>query len=108
MISLLAGKPNPATFPFSSLSVALKPIIPSDPIETLVVESSALEEGLQYGPTAGLGGLVSWLEELQVLRHRREKNPSWRVSVGSGSQVSHVSYPTRGLQLMCGMIGSHQ
>lgn len=88
MVSLLAGKPNPATFPFDSLSVALKPIIPSDPVTTLVVEGNALTEGLQYGPTAGLGGLVKWLEELQVLRHKREKEPSWRLSVGSGSQVS--------------------
>lgn len=88
MVSLLAGKPNPATFPFSSISVALKPIIPSDPVETLVVESAALTEGLQYGPTAGLGGLIKWLEQLQTIRHKREKDGSWRVSVGSGSQVS--------------------
>ncbi|GAA6035993.1 hypothetical protein JCM8097_005204 [Rhodosporidiobolus ruineniae] len=86
MVSLLAGKPNAATFPFSSIKVELKPIIPGDPTETLTVESAALEEGLQYGPTAGLGGLVKWLEELQEKRHSRKSDGSWRVSVGSGSQ----------------------
>ncbi|KAM0755517.1 PLP-dependent transferase [Meredithblackwellia eburnea MCA 4105] len=86
MISFLAGKPNPTTFPFSSISVQLKPIVEGDKPETLVVESSALNEGLQYGPTAGLGGLVDWLEDLQVKKHHRTKDGSWRVSVGSGSQ----------------------
>jgi tryptophan aminotransferase len=86
MVSLLAGKPNAATFPFSSISVAIKPVIPGDPVETLVIESDALQEGLQYGPTAGLKGLVGWLEELQVSRHKRVKDGSWRTSVGNGSQ----------------------
>ncbi|GAA5938611.1 hypothetical protein JCM10213_006980 [Rhodosporidiobolus nylandii] len=85
MVSLLAGKPNAATFPFRSIKVELKPIIPGDPVEELVVESAALEEGLQYGPTAGLGALVKWLENLQEVRHKRAKG-EWRVSVGSGSQ----------------------
>ncbi|GAA5972634.1 hypothetical protein JCM11641_002947 [Rhodosporidiobolus odoratus] len=85
MVSLLAGKPNAATFPFSSIKVDLKPIIPGDPVETLTVESAALEEGLQYGPTAGLGSLVKWLENLTEVRHSRPKG-DWRVSVGSGSQ----------------------
>lgn len=87
MVSLLAGKPNAETFPFSSISVTLKPVVPGDPEETLVVESAALTEGLQYGPTAGLGGVVDWLEELQQHRHNRTRDGSWRVSVGSGSQV---------------------
>ncbi|GAA5828148.1 hypothetical protein JCM11251_002612 [Rhodosporidiobolus azoricus] len=89
MVSLLAGKPNSATFPFSSIKVELKPVIPGDPTETLTVESAALDEGLQYGPTAGLGGLVKWLENLQEIRHKRAKvdgEDAWKVSVGSGSQ----------------------
>ena len=51
-----------------------------------MVESDALTEGLQYGPTAGLGGLVKWLENLQETKHSRKKDGSWQVSVGSGSQ----------------------
>ncbi|GAA5912662.1 hypothetical protein JCM5296_006047 [Sporobolomyces johnsonii] len=86
MVSLLAGKPNAETFPFSAITVSLKPIIPTDQPEQLVVESEALTEGLQYGPTAGLGGLVKWLENLQEKRHQRAQDGSWRVSVGSGSQ----------------------
>lgn len=54
--------------------------------EVLLVESDALNEGLQYGPTAGLGGLVEWLEALQEAKHHRVRDGSWRVSVGSGSQ----------------------
>lgn len=97
MISFLAGKPNPTTFPFSSISVTLKPVIPGAPSDTLVVESDALNEGLQYGPTAGLGGLVEWLEVLQEKKHHRTRDGSWRVSVGSGSQdlIYKVSCGTR-------------
>ncbi|GAA5922737.1 uncharacterized protein JCM15063_003407 [Sporobolomyces koalae] len=86
MVSLLAGKPNAETFPFSAITVSLKPIIPTDTPEQLVVESDALTEGLQYGPTAGLTGLVKWLENLQETKHSRKKDGSWQVSVGSGSQ----------------------
>jgi len=61
-----------------------------------VVESDALTEGLQYGPTAGLGGLVKWLENLQETKHSRKKDGSWQVSVGSGSQdlINKVSTNT--------------
>ncbi|GAA5850714.1 hypothetical protein JCM3766R1_000183 [Sporobolomyces carnicolor] len=86
MVSLLAGKPNAETFPFSAITVSLKPIVPGDAPEQLVVESDALTEGLQYGPTAGLSGLIKWLENLQEMKHSRKKDGSWKVSVGSGSQ----------------------
>ncbi|KDE09685.1 hypothetical protein MVLG_00089 [Microbotryum lychnidis-dioicae p1A1 Lamole] len=86
MISFLAGKPNPTTFPFSSISVTLKPIVPTAGPETLVVEGENLNESLQYGPTAGLKKLVTWLEDLQVMKHSRKKDGSWGVSIGSGSQ----------------------
>ncbi|SCZ90280.1 BZ3500_MvSof-1268-A1-R1_Chr1-3g01890 [Microbotryum saponariae] len=86
MISFLAGKPNPTTFPFSSISVMLKPIVPTAEPETLVVEGENLNESLQYGPTAGLKKLVNWLEDLQVMKHSRKKDGSWGVSIGSGSQ----------------------
>ncbi|GJN92092.1 hypothetical protein Rhopal_005121-T1 [Rhodotorula paludigena] len=86
MVSFLAGKPNADTFPFSAIKVDLKPIIPGDPVETLTVESDALNEALQYGATAGLPGLNKWVETLQEVRHKRAKDGSWRVSLGSGSQ----------------------
>lgn len=118
MVSLLAGKPNADTFPFSAIKVDLKPIVrpshpssfprcppalplpaptsltlpptpaqvPGDPVETLTVESDALNEALQYGATAGLPSLNKWIENLQEVRHKRVKDGSWRVSLGSGSQ----------------------
>ncbi|GAA6055551.1 hypothetical protein JCM3770_006782 [Rhodotorula araucariae] len=86
MVSLLAGKPNADTFPFSAIKVDLKPIIPGDPVETLTVESDALNEALQYGATSGLPSLNKWIENLQEVRHQRVKDGSWRVSLGSGSQ----------------------
>ncbi|KAI5480025.1 AP endonuclease 2 [Pseudohyphozyma bogoriensis] len=85
MISFLAGKPNPSTFPFSSISVTLKPVADEEP-ETLTVETDALNEALQYGPTAGLGGLVNWIEDMEEKVHSRPRDGSWRVSLGSGSQ----------------------
>lgn len=84
--SFTAGKPNPYTFPFSKLEVSLKPIIPSDPVETLAIDGAALNEGLQYAQTSGLPGVVEFLEDLTEKRHGRERDGSWRVSVGSGSQ----------------------
>lgn len=64
----------------------MKPIIPGGESETLLIEGETLDAGLQYGPTAGLGGLVNWLDVLQTTRHKREKDGSWRLTVGSGSQ----------------------
>lgn len=79
-----AAQPNPETFPFSSLSVNVKPINPSDPVETLTIEGDALSQALQYGATAGLPGLIDFLENLNEKRHHRARDGSWRVSVGSG------------------------
>ncbi|KWU46792.1 PLP-dependent transferase [Rhodotorula sp. JG-1b] len=86
MVSFLAGKPNADTFPFSAIRVDLKPVVPGDPVETLTIEADALSEGLQYGATAGLPSLNKWLENLQEMRHKRPKDGSWRLSLGSGSQ----------------------
>lgn len=86
MISLLAGKPNPSTFPFSSLTVSLKPIIPGDKAEVLTIDGDHLTEALQYSATAGLPQLCKWIEELQTKVHKRAKDETWRISVGSGSQ----------------------
>jgi tryptophan aminotransferase len=84
MVSLLAGKPNADTFPFESITLKLKP--PSS--ETLTISGADLDEGLQYGMTAGLPRLVAWLEAFQSQEHGRGRpaEEGWRVSVGVGSQ----------------------
>ncbi|KAI0326947.1 PLP-dependent transferase [Cubamyces sp. BRFM 1775] len=86
MISLLAGKPNSATFPLTS--VQIKARSPTNPEQELTTEiaGKALAEGLQYGPTAGLPNLCEWIFGLQEREHGRKKGEGWRVSIGSGSQ----------------------
>ncbi|KAI0707294.1 PLP-dependent transferase [Earliella scabrosa] len=86
MISLLAGKPNSATFPLTALT--LKSRSPTDSSVEVATEISgaALAEGLQYGPTAGLPGLTGWVYGLQEREHGRKKGEGWRITIGSGSQ----------------------
>jgi len=64
--------------------VTVKPVVASDPAETLTIDGDALSAALQYGATAGLPGLVEFLENLNEKRHHRTRDGSWRVSVGSG------------------------
>ncbi|KAI0733586.1 PLP-dependent transferase [Fomitopsis betulina] len=86
VISLLAGKPNAATFPLTSIKLTSRsPTDPSKEIET-EINGKALAEGLQYGPTAGLPSLIEWVTGLQEREHGRTKGEGWRVSVGGGSQ----------------------
>ena len=89
VISLLAGKPNPSTFPISNLQVTVR----SPPDSTgnvkedkIDINGSLLAAGLQYGSTAGYEPLVEWIEGLQKFSHGRAKGEGWRVSMGSGSQ----------------------
>lgn len=86
IISFLAGKPNPSTFPFTSLSFTARS--PTDPKEetTVTLGDSLLAEGLQYTPTAGISKLLNWLYGLQEIAHGRKRDEGWRLSVGSGSQ----------------------
>ena len=86
MISLLAGKPNASTFPFTSLSFGARS--PTNPSEetTLSLSEDELAQGLQYGDTAGLAPLLDWLFGLQEVNHGRKRNEGWKISVGSGSQ----------------------
>ncbi|EGG09938.1 uncharacterized protein MELLADRAFT_103845 [Melampsora larici-populina 98AG31] len=94
MISMLAGKPNPDTFPFQSISVTLKSLVPNNsdgsPVapDVLTIANQDLDEALQYGPTSGINSFVSWITGLQQLSHRRgnAKEEGWRTSIGSGSQ----------------------
>ncbi|KAL5486261.1 hypothetical protein ACEPAI_7307 [Sanghuangporus weigelae] len=90
VISLLAGKPNPETFPISSMQITVR-APPEDgtssPMEkTLDISGSRMAAGLQYGSTTGYEPLVAWWEGLQTRTHGRTKGEGWQVSVGSGSQ----------------------
>ncbi|KNZ44865.1 hypothetical protein VP01_874g5 [Puccinia sorghi] len=90
MISMLAGKPNPTTFPFESISVTLKPSAAAtgkEP-ETLRLSGSELDAALQYGPTAGQDDFLSWIYQLQQRTHARGKpqDEGWSCAVGAGSQ----------------------
>ncbi|KAJ7253440.1 PLP-dependent transferase [Mycena rebaudengoi] len=91
LISLLAGKPNPDTFPFTSFSFTAR--VPgadgaAESATEMAVEFTPAElgEALQYGATAGVPGLVAWLEGLQASVHGRARGDGWAVSVGTGSQ----------------------
>ncbi|KAJ7096913.1 pyridoxal phosphate-dependent transferase [Mycena epipterygia] len=93
MISLLAGGPNPSTFPFESITMKLKPTLEGMPTQTgdadpfnLTLEGEVLHEALQYGQTAGVARFIHWLETFQTHVHKRELDESWGVCVGSGSQ----------------------
>ncbi|KIM40662.1 hypothetical protein M413DRAFT_446079 [Hebeloma cylindrosporum] len=86
LISLLAGKPNASTFPFSSLSFNARSPTHPDEESTLTIDGAELEQGLQYGDTAGLKSLLDWIQGLQELNHGRKKDEGWRISIGSGSQ----------------------
>ena len=96
LISLLAGKPNPSTFPFNSITFTAKS--PSNPQEEvkLTLDGDDLAQSLQYGDTAGLKPLLDWIGGLQEVNHGRKKNEGWRISIGSGSQdlIYKVSRPT--------------
>ncbi|KIS70639.1 tryptophan amino transferase (transaminase) [Mycosarcoma maydis] len=97
MLSLLAGKPNPDTFPFESLSLNLKPEAEAGPTQ-LNIQGEDLVSALQYGATSGIPKLVQWITELQVHMHKREAvtpgskldgvagRTPWRVTTGNGSQ----------------------
>ncbi|KAF8577771.1 PLP-dependent transferase [Ramaria rubella] len=86
MISLLAGKPNPEAFPFTSVSfTAHSPGNPS--VESSYnITGSKLAAALQYGATSGIPDLVEWMTRLQEIFHTRKRDEGWRVSIGAGSQ----------------------
>jgi hypothetical protein len=85
-----AGKPNPLTFPFESITLNLKPPLASTSTDSdiplhLTIDGQDLDDALQYGPSAGLNTFRGWLETLQAEVHGREKG-DWTVTLGSGSQ----------------------
>ncbi|KII93912.1 hypothetical protein PLICRDRAFT_171614 [Plicaturopsis crispa FD-325 SS-3] len=104
MISLLAGKPNPSTFPFESITMKLKPHRPPKSCEsldganvngnmvgesgdTITLDNEELDEALQYGATAGLKRLIEWLQRFQSEVHgRTHAGEGWDITIGCGSQ----------------------
>jgi len=88
LISLLVGKPNPETFPFTSLSFTAKSPLENgqDVTLTLTLDNEDLVEGLQYNTTVGLPRLFDWLRGLQERQHGRRKDEGWDIAVGTGSR----------------------
>jgi tryptophan aminotransferase len=93
VISLLAGKPNDAMFPFESFSFTVTD--PSSSSQSIPVSliGADLTAGLQYGATAGLPRLNEWFVGLQERSHGRKSSEGWRLTIGNGSQdmISKVS-----------------
>jgi len=97
-----AGKPNPETFPFESITLHLKPPLNSTPDDSdipssITIEGPEINAALQYGPTPGLTPFRGWLEDLQKRVHRRHNDRGdWTVSIGTGSQdlMYKVANPT--------------
>ena len=96
MLSFLAGKPNPETFPLSAITLTVAPAPgASAPVE-VPISGAALAAGMQYGPTNGIRELNEWLVKWQERIHRRAcpavgatARPgagNWRVTIGQGSQ----------------------
>lgn len=112
MISLLAGKPNPLTFPFEAITLSIKSTIPDDANYDVRIENEELERALQYGMTGGLPDFVKvcmrsqtigqccrnwtaahiivnfqWLQDFQSVVHGRDAQAEeWGTVVGNGSQ----------------------
>ena len=89
MISLLAGKPNAALFPFTGVQFTAPSGAAdgSSSEQTLFkVDDDVLAMGLQYAPTSGIPPMVEWLTEFQEQEHARRRSQGWRVSVTAGSQ----------------------
>lgn len=92
VISLLAGKPNAALFPFTSVQFTTPaPAVPGGggdrSEQTLLrVDDDLLAMGLQYAPTSGIPPMVEWLIGFQEREHARRRSEGWRVSVTAGSQ----------------------
>lgn len=86
IISLLAGKPHPSTFPFTSLSFTIRD--PIDPTKETAVQLTPqeLETALQYCPGQGIPPLIEWAYGLQEITQHRKKGEGWKISFGNGSQ----------------------
>ena len=118
VVSFLAGKPNPATFPFESVTLHLKPPLGVDAADgvyaeslkgqkdeegreievdvkgqiVLELEGKDMQEALQYGPTAGIPRLVTFLTEFISTVHERPV-PSATAAPTTNGKASPISRP---------------
>ncbi|KDN40466.1 hypothetical protein RSAG8_08086, partial [Rhizoctonia solani AG-8 WAC10335] len=96
LISLLAGKPNPSTFPIEEISITLRapnapqPYSPSggEPVrETLKIDGDLVATALQYNFTDGVPDLRAVLADFQLKEHGvTVDDVNLQLTVGSGSQ----------------------
>ncbi|KLT46525.1 putative aromatic amino acid transaminase [Cutaneotrichosporon oleaginosum] len=85
IITFLAGRPNPTTFPFDSITLHMKPPLGGGEKRDVELDGELLDAAMQYGPSAGLPQIRKWLSDLQTHVHGRAPG-NWAVSMGSGSQ----------------------
>ncbi|WVQ81374.1 hypothetical protein IAT38_003498 [Cryptococcus sp. DSM 104549] len=91
IVSFLAGRPNPSTFPFDSITLNLKPPLgvpesANSLPESVVIDGEDLNASLQYGPSPGLHKFTNLLADVQSHVHGRKRDGTWAISCGSGSQ----------------------
>ncbi|KAF6755774.1 TdiD protein [Ephemerocybe angulata] len=88
LLSLLAGKPHPDTFPFEYIHLGVRsPGAAGEQVtKELTIKDEELHVAMQYGMTAGEKELRDWLTTLTERVHSRGPNEGWRVSIGAGSQ----------------------
>lgn len=86
MLSLLIGKPNPATAPFTSLSIGLRSpnSLEGDTTE-ITLSDEELKTAMQYNVTRGMPPLVDWMTKLTEHVHGRS-DKGWKLSLAPGSQ----------------------
>lgn len=85
LLSILAGKPNTTTFPILSISLDAPSLASASDTNIITLEGEQIGEALQYGTTSGQLGLIDLLTRFQCELHGRQKDPSWKISIGAGS-----------------------
>ncbi|KEP45607.1 aromatic amino acid transaminase [Rhizoctonia solani 123E] len=96
LISLLAGKPNPSTFPIEEITITLRaPNAPQpysssggEPVrETLKIDGDLVATALQYSFTDGVPDFRAILADFQLKEHGVTiDDVNLQLTVGSGSQ----------------------
>lgn len=88
MLSMLAGKPHPETFPFEYIHLGVRApgSAPGESVKDLRIDGDYLDAALQYGLTSGYPELLDWITKLVQRMHSRNLNEGWRISIGPGSQ----------------------
>ncbi|QRV87153.1 aminotransferase class I and II protein [Ceratobasidium sp. AG-Ba] len=98
LISLLAGKPNPQTFPIEDISLTVRSPAGPQPYqssasesaivrETLVIKNEDLATALQYTFTDGIPELRKLLSNFQTIEHGVNiDDVGLQLTMGSGSQ----------------------